>query len=346
MKVITFFNNKGGVGKTTLAVNVASFISTQYGKKVLFLDADPQANSTQMMIPEDKWQEFYGEDAKRATLMDYLAPIEEGDSSLSFIDGIYPHEDNRFNVDLIPGHPSLSIIEDILSDSWNKCVGGDLGGFRKTNWLRLLKQHYETSSEYDYMFVDVGPSLGALNRSILVNTDFIITPMGSDIFSLIGVSNISTWIRNWMHSYSNAITLLFDKHDHQSVQKYPLNFDIESTSRLIGFSIQQYVTRTFVKGRRPIASYDQIIRNVPSAIEHYLGYLIRDGLDIENLNLGDVPYLYSLVPLAQSNKAPMYNLTRTDGVVGGQTSSVKQYKEMLGSICDKILTNIGDKDAD
>ncbi|WP_458124726.1 ParA family protein [Paenibacillus sp. Z3-2] len=340
MKILTFFNNKGGVGKTTLAVNIASFFSEMYGKKVLFIDADPQANSTQMMIPDEEWGDYYGAEASKKTLMDYLTPISEGDSYLDFVDEFFPRQQNRFKVDLIPGHPRLAIIEDILSDAWNKCIGGDLGGFRRTNWLGLLKDHYK--DQYDLIIVDVGPSLGALNRSILLNSDFMLTPMGSDIFSLIGVSNISSWIRSWMEGYENALTPLFHKHDASVADRYKINLEVESTCRLVGFSIQQYVTRSFKDGRRPVASYDQIVGQIPEAVQTHLGYLIHDSLSIEDLNLGDVPYLYSLVPLAQSSKAPMYNLKNADGVVGGQINSVKKYYGMLEGICNKLINNMGD----
>lgn len=344
MRVITFFNNKGGVGKTTLAVNMASFLSNHYGKRVLFLDADPQANSTQMIIPEEMWEEFYGDNASKSTLINYMAPIQEGDSNLNFEPTPFPSKENKFNVDLIPGHPSLSIIEDILSDGWNKCVGGDLGGFRKTNWLKALIHNYEDI--YDYMFIDVGPSLGALNRSILLNTDFVVTPMGSDIFSLIGVSNISTWIDHWQNDYANAIALLIRKYGEEVSNKYPLNFNIHETTRLVGYSIQQYVTKSFAKeGRRPVASYDRIVSKMPETIQEQLNFLIPNSILKENLNLGDVPYLYSLVPIAQSAKAPMYNLSYAEGVRGNQVNAVKRYKEMLETICRKLIINVGEENA-
>ena len=58
MKVITFFNNKGGVGKTTTIINLASYLSIEKRKNVLVLDLDPQSNTTQAILPEDSWREF------------------------------------------------------------------------------------------------------------------------------------------------------------------------------------------------------------------------------------------------------------------------------------------------
>lgn len=338
MEVITFFNNKGGVGKTTLAVNVAAYFSINFDKKVLFLDADPQANSTQMMISDSEWENYYGSSATETTLLNYLGPIEEGDSNLDFTSSPIDKDRNRFNVDLIPGHPRLSIIEDNLSDAWNKCISGDLGGFRRTNWLNALTDHYK--DDYDYLFIDVGPSLGALNRSVLLNTHYIVTPMGSDIFSLIGVDNISNWMGNWMRSYRYAIDLLFQNQDEAKILKYQLKLDISSAPNLIGYSIQQYVTKKFAQGRRPIQAYERIISKTSSTISDNLKFLIPDNVSEEMLNLGDVPYLYSLVPLAQSSNSPMFLLKSSDGITGGQPSQVKKYDNMINIISTNIINNI------
>jgi cellulose biosynthesis protein BcsQ len=334
------------VGKTTLAINIASYISTFHQKRVLFLDADPQANSTQMIIQDDKWDLFYGEKPELTTIMEYFKNIIDGDSSVNFeTNAILSKTENRFGIDLIPGHPSLSFVEDILSGAWDKSLSGDKGGFRKTNWLKSLTDNYQ--SNYDYLIIDVGPSLGAINRSILLNSDFVITPMGSDVFSLLGIYNISSWIGTWVSKYSHSINLLkeFNASD-ESYSKYSLNLDPNETTRYIGFSIQQYITKSFKDGKRPIASFERIIKEIPSSIEQYLTPLFYNGLTIEDLNLGDVPYLYSLVPLAQTHNAPMYNLTYADGVVGNQASSVKMYNALLKSITKRILMNIGDSYVD
>lgn len=340
MKVITFFNNKGGVGKTTLAVNIASYLKIHLNKRVLFIDADPQSNSTQMMIPEEEWITFYGEKAIQTTILDFLRPIQEGDSSLDFSGQPYSKTNNRFQVDLIPGHPKLFLIEDILSDSWNKCSSGDLGGFRRTNWVKSLSKHFY--SDYDYIIFDVGPSLGALNRSILLNSDYFITPMGADIFSLMGIENIYAWMSKWINSYNAGITNLTMNHDPEQIKRYPLNLDLSQSCRFIGFSIQQYITKVIKGERRPVIAYENIIKNIPSYIGNNLKSLFLDGLDIKDLDLGDIPYLYSLTPLAQTNNSPIFELKRKDGVVGNQINQVSQYKEIIESICTKILRNIGE----
>lgn len=338
MKVITFFNNKGGVGKTTLGVNIAAYFSMEMNKRVLIIDVDPQANTTQMLIPEEKWDELYSEKSKTVnTLYDYLMPLIQGEPSIN-VDSLDPmkNAENRFKVDLIPGDPSVSIIEDILSDSWNKCISGSIEGFRKTNWLKSIINKFEDS--YDYIFIDVGPSLGALNRSVLLNSNYIITPMGSDIFSLMAVKNISKWINGWKSDYGNGMQLM--ERRGTPFKTFDINFDSEYSSQLLGYSVQQYVTKTFKDGRRPIKSYDAIIKEIPDVVQQNLKDLIPKQLEISNLNLGDIPYLYSLVPLAQSNNTPIFELKSADGLNGLQYNQVNNYKDTLARICNKINANL------
>ena len=189
MKVITFFNNKGGVGKTTTIVNLASYLSISKEKKILLVDLDPQSNATQAILPEDMWMEFYDPEnpETRKTIYDCFSKIEDGDSEFVNIDIPVTSSQNNFKIALIPGHPKLSIIDDTMSKSWAETMSGDKGALRKLNWLNQLKQK---NNEFDYILIDMGPSLGALNRSALLNSDYFLTPMASDIFSLLGISNI------------------------------------------------------------------------------------------------------------------------------------------------------------
>ena len=194
LKIITFSTKKWS-WKNDTCHNIASYMKTKYNKKILFLDADPQSNSTQMMVSDEDREKIYMENSEFSTILDFISPILIGDSTVDFTQKPFSSQNTRFEVDIILGHPSLSLFEDTLSDSWNSCKGRDVGGFRRTNWLLQFKKIYEDS--YDFMIVDVGPSLGALNRSVLLNSDFFISPMGCDMFSLMGIENIARWIKNW-----------------------------------------------------------------------------------------------------------------------------------------------------
>ncbi|WP_375345364.1 ParA family protein [Priestia megaterium] len=343
MKVITFFNNKGGVGKTTTVVNLASYLSIYKNKKILLIDLDPQSNSTQLIIPEEKWSEYYGEEPIHKTIYNYFEEMDEGEPRLENCGISVKAEDNRYRIDLIPGHPKLAIIDDLMSRSWNGTLGQEKGDLRKLNWLNQLKQWV---AEYDYVFIDVGPSLGALNRSILLNTDYFFTPMGSDIFSLLGIENIATWMNRWMELYSDALTNLQKSNKDFNLKafshKYLINTEVHKSSRFIGYSIQQYSKRKFKDGVRPVQAYENVIKEMHGTILRHLGDFIPRGIKEEEIKLGDIPYVYSIVPLSQTANMPIFDLSHKNGVRGNQTSSVAEYKQFIDGIALNFLKNIGD----
>jgi cellulose biosynthesis protein BcsQ len=114
---IAFFNNKGGVGKTTLACNYASYLAHNRSLRVAVADCDPQSNATQLLLGEQEWEYIYedAEVAEEKTILRALREIRDGDSSI--VPDFEIHHSTRFDVDVLAGHPSLSIVEDILSTS-------------------------------------------------------------------------------------------------------------------------------------------------------------------------------------------------------------------------------------
>lgn len=341
MKIITFFNNKGGVGKTTTIVNLASYLQIYKQKKILLIDLDPQSNSTQAIIKEEEWENFYGSNASKKTIMDYFKPLDQGDANLAYCEIPVKSDDNCYKIDLIPGHPRLSIIDDLMSKFWSGTLSCEKGDLRKLNWLNQMRQWF---GEYDYVFIDVGPSLGALNRSILLNTDYFITPMGSDIFSLLGVENISSWIDRWMSLYDNALINLQKQNQELDLQNFSkefhINIDTKSMTRFLGYSIQQYSKRKFKDGARPSQAYDRVIRKIDEKILLYLGRYKKVNLVDSDMKLGDVPYVYSIVPLSQTAHIPIFELDFANGVRGNQISSVNEYKVFISNIADHFLNNI------
>lgn len=341
MKSVVFFNNKGGVGKTTLICNAVSYLNMHMHKRVLLIDADPQCNATQAILSDDICEEIYlAGTSDFKTLYDYLEPIEAGDSSIDK-NALSPilGSNNKFHTDIIPGHPRMSIIEDLLSRAWSETLSGDIGGIRITNWCNQILD--ELSNRYDAIFFDVGPSLGALNRTVLLSCDYIVTPFGCDIFSLLGIKNISEWIKNWNTLYLRSLELTKERGTEKHLDRYLIIRDTKTKFRLAGYSVQQYITRKFKAGPRPVKAYDIIMQKIPQTVSDSLSFLTSEQLGIQELELGHVPYVYSLVPLSQSGKAPIHALTKDEGLVGSQYEQVKSYAELMDSLCNQLIMNAG-----
>lgn len=341
MVSIAMFNNKGGVGKTTLTNNVASFIAGCKQQRVLVIDCDPQCNSTQLLMGEEFSRNLYWNATSArevTTISEILQPIEDGDSTINSKIIPIKSSQNRFNVDLIPGSPKLSIIEDRLGSAWHELKGGDIGGIRKTNWNTFVLDSIKNN--YDFVFYDLGPSLGSINRSVLVGCDYFLTPMGTDIFSILGIRNIAEWFKSWLNLYDNSL-LLCEQRTPGSLEKFNIPRSLKIKKGYIGYTIQQYITKSFGGVRRPTKAYEDIINGVPNEIEGSLGNYLKEGLKKEDLKLGDIPHLYSLIPLAQSNSSPLLKLKGTDGLVGSQFKQVQDYAKILESIVNKLFENLG-----
>lgn len=337
---IAMFNNKGGVGKTTLTNNIASFISERKQKRVLVVDCDPQCNSTQLLMGEEFSKELYWNnngDKTVTTISQILQPIEDGDSTISPKIVPIKSSETRFNVDLIPGSPKLSIIEDRLGAAWHELKGGDIGGIRKSNWNTFLLDSIKDN--YDFVFYDLGPSLGSINRSVLIGCDCFLTPMGTDIFSILGIRNIAEWLNSWLSLYDNSL-LLCEQRTAGALEKFKISREIKIKAGYVGYTIQQYITKSYGGVRRPTKAYEEIINDVPDEIERSLGGYLLKNLQKDDLKLGDVPHLYSLIPLAQSNACPLLKLKGTDGLVGSQFKQVQDYEKILNQIVNKLFSNL------
>lgn len=339
---LAMFNNKGGVGKTTLTCNLAAYFSTEFRKRILVVDCDPQCNASQLIMGEEFATEFYWNNEFEppvTSIRDILQPIEDGDSQISYDIRPILSSKNRFNVDLIPGHPGFSIVEDRLGAAWHELLGGDIGGIRKNNWNTDFCEKLE--EKYDVIFFDLGPSLGSINRSVLIGCDYFLTPMGTDIFSILGVKNIANWITRWAELYENSISLS-EQRNPGRLSNYNINEKPKITNGYIGYTMQQYITKAKKGVRRPTSAYERIITSVPEVIKDSLGPFFATGIDIGNAKLGDVPHLYSLIPLAQSVASPILNLKNADGLVGAQFKQRENYNALISSISTRIFGNLGE----
>ncbi|WP_207239422.1 ParA family protein [Pseudomonas sp. GW456-L15] len=341
-KVIAFFNNKGGVGKTTTSCNVAAGFSQAMGKKVLYIDLDPQCNATLLMLGEDKVAETYwSKPDEHKTIREIVGPLLVDEPAINFDPDVVMKGGNRFGVDLIMGHPNLSEIEDRLGEAWVKVPGGDVGALRKTNWCSDLVD--KLSPDYDYVLIDLGPSLGSLNRSALIASDYFVTPMSIDIFSIIGLKNISGWLDDWMKKYDRGVTNLAEV-NAEYLRKYPIRQTVKIKQGCLGFTSQAYHARRNKDGeQRPTKAFESILSLFGLKFIEYLGGYCPASLQKNRLTLGVIPNMFSLAALAQQSSAPIRDLKASDGIFGAHYSQAKNYSIIFDSVAENIVRNMGDR---
>lgn len=98
----------------------------------------------------------------------------------------------------------------------------------------------------------------------------------------------------------------------------------------------------YKNGERPTQAYEKVINSFHAEIEKALGKFVKDGIESEELKLGDVPYVYSIIPLSQTANTPIFELSYATGVRGNQTSSVENYKKYLNTLAENFVKNIGE----
>ena len=342
MQSVVFFNNKGGVGKTTLCCNVASCVGAGHGKNVLLIDCDPQCNSTRLILGDERCEDLYydgKEGFQSDTILSVLRPILDGESSINTKVTPVDSKHNRFDIDLLPGHPELAMLEDALSDAWGSLGAGKVEGLRRTHWATYLLRAF---TNYDLIIFDVGPSLGALNRSVLVASESFITPMGCDIFSIVGVRNIAKWLKNWLRTYDVGVDLC-QKERTGVLEEYKVPITLQIKQGFAGYTVQQYITKSKEGLRRPTKAYESIMSLIPKEIHDNLLPFSCKELGEGKSRLGDVPHLYSLVPLAQVSNAPVHRLKSADGLVGAQYGQQEAYTTLIEGVADRLLVNLGQK---
>jgi cellulose biosynthesis protein BcsQ len=198
-KRLALFNHKGGVGKTTLTVNIAAMLGYM-GKRILLVDADPQCNLTSYFVSEDVLDSWLdnSDGPSGKTLWTALKPVVQATGDVNQIDAVELNLDNVF---LLPGDIRLSDFEQELTHMWSDCFQRKLRGLRGTSSLSYLVNHICFEKKIDYVFYDCGPNVGPLNRVVLLDCNFFIVPAACDLFSIRALKtlgqSLATWISDW-----------------------------------------------------------------------------------------------------------------------------------------------------
>jgi len=178
MKIVSMVNMKGGVGKTTLTVNLADFLTNREGKKVLLIDVDPQFNATQCLLGGDEYIEYYKSGAH--TIVDIFNDSSRVVPSLT--EGLTMQEPVK-----------LSEIKPICSNRGFDFIPGALQLFKLEMTAgsgrenRLKRYLNELADVYDYVLIDVPPTPSVWMMSSLIASDFYFIPVKPDPISMTGL---------------------------------------------------------------------------------------------------------------------------------------------------------------
>ncbi len=321
--VITFFNNKSGVGKTSLVYHLSWMLSEQ-GTRVVAIDLDPQANLTAAFLDEDQMEQRW-EGNEVNTIYRAVQPL----ARVSDIQEPSLYEASP-DLHLLAGDVALSSFEDILSDAWPSSLG-DANLYRPFRILTAfwqVMQRVGTKVNAELLLVDVGPNLGAINRSVLIATDFVIIPMGADLFSIQGLKNLGPTLRSWCSLWEKRLTNW----------KNP-DFELPTGKMLpIGYICQQYSVRL----NRPVKAYDKWVDRIPATYRRYVldksPGTMKPAED--PLCLATLKHFRSLIPLGHEHRKPIFRLTSADGAIGSHATSVQDAYEDFQVLAQKIMARL------
>ncbi len=321
MKTIAFFNNKGGVGKTTLVYHIAWMMAEQ-GHNVLAADLDPQANLSSMFLEDERLEELWPENGDHLSFLPCISPILEGtgDIAPAYTEKILD------NLHLIPGDLGLSNFEDKLSDSWPRCLDNDAAAFRAiTAFYRIIYAAAGNISA-DIVLIDVGPNLGAINRSALIAADYVISPLAPDLYSLQGLKNLGPTLNQWRLGWKKRL--------EQKPEKLEISFPSGSMTP-VGYIIMQHVERK----SRPVKSYQKWVERIPATYREYIlkqaGDSPSEGDDPNRIGL--VRHYQSLMPMAQEARKAVFFLKPAEGAIGAHAQSVRKCYMDFKQITETIL---------
>ena len=313
MKTVAFFNNKGGVGQTSLVYHLAWMFAEQ-GRRVIAADLDPQANLSGMFLTEETLEEM-SNDPARKTINDDIAPLFDGTGDIASA----PHvEEIGERIGLLTGDLGLSGQEDDLSSQWPLCLDRNPRTFRVTTAFARLICRAGTRFDADLALVDVAPNLGALNRASLVACDHVIVPLAPDLFSLQGL--------RWS--------------ERRAKKPQDLELDLpQGAMQPAGYVIVRHSIRNY----RPVKTFARI-EEIPGEYRQSVvpaGDCSADSASADPHLLAHLKDYRSLMPLAQEASKPMFMLKPADGAIGGQQAAVQDCYREFRDLALKIEDRIG-----
>lgn len=324
--VLTFFNNKGGVGKTSLVFHL-SWMLSEMGLNVVAIDLDPQPNLTSAFLSENQLEALWNDESginTPDTIFKCLRPLMEAGDILEPL-----AMKIKKNLHLIPGDLDLAGFEDTLSSAWREAMDST----NEPRPMRILSSFWQVAqmaakkNGADLIIADVGPNLGAINRSALIASDQIVIPVAADLFSLQGLRTLGSTLRNWRSDWEKRLANSANP-----------SFELPcGRMQPIGYILMMQQSGQL---SRPVMAHMKWADRIHATYsENLVGEQGDRIMDIDNC-LARLKHYRSLVPMAMEVRKPIFELTAADGAIGSHSYAVREAGSDFRNLATKILERI------
>lgn len=343
-KIITLYNHKGGVSKTTTTFNLAHAIADKFNTKVLMVDADPQCNLTELALSQvieelDKKALETGEENSLpgTTILDALRPRFVGDRPSVDIDAIeLVPQGTEGNVFLFRGDIALSESEDTLSQAHSMRTTKELHQQRNYVALHDMLRRLGKKHDFTHILVDVGPSAGALTRACFLAADVFLVPVFPDRFNYQAIGSLSHIIGKWISEHAGIVA---------DFKKLGLNV-AEGRPQFRGVIMQRF--QRYGGTAKP--AFDHWMKRIPQRVlSQLLPAIVQATSDASSVaeacwndpTVAEIAEFASLAPMMLQWGKPVWKLTASEtgwaGSVWDQRKAAMDgFKELFYKIADDV----------
>jgi len=360
--LISLFNHKGGVSKTTTTFNLG-WVLADMGIKTLIVDTDPQCNLTAYVLgfqENQSLEDFYSK-KKNEDIYSVLNPIITGQNLQ--IKSVKPCNTLNNNLKLVAGNLQMSEVDIQIGFGLSASA---VASFAKqfVGALNAVIRETARVNKCELVLIDMSPSSGAMNRSILMSSDYFLVPTSPDFFSYQAIQNLGKMFLSWENVFQQF---------RDSSETNPLP---EKPPRMLGIVSQKYRTYTpkkkqFIE-KMPIigeAKLENRKKRIASAYQVWVDKIqdasnsvlyedlksknmiidrnlftshIKDELPYNLMSIGD---FNSLIALSQENQKPIFALTEEELKQSGHTlvemqENQKNFKELFKKLANRICSLI------
>lgn len=325
-KRLVLFNHKGGVGKTTLTVNLAHAL-VDAGKRVLVVDTDPQCSMSSFFLEEKYLDKLLDESESPdgATLWSALKPVSEGTGPPNKIVPVKIKE----GLFLAVGDIRLAEFETSLSDGWNLCLTRNRRGYVCTSALSNLVDNIAESTQAEFIFFDAGPNIGPLNRAVLLDCTHFIIPAACDLFSTRALKTLGYALSDWVSTWQRISEMAPDG-----------TRLLAGRPKLLGFIPQGFRIYREKMADSPLSVLDELESRVIDFVWKPLqkAYNLSAKERPLKMKLGEVKSFGTLVGHGQEEGSPIWEVS------GGNSQSKIEAQRIFRNLAKKVSEIVGEGD--